>query len=190
MTMFRIAYKTSGHSLGHYAGETPDEAIAAMARDSSYGNFVASCLGQDVEVAKRELTVELINKPVAAGYVCYEQDNRNIQGKGDTVEAARAQANEEVRCSCAVLFRFDEAKQKTTFAEVTAALEVLPATAALIEEAFTIWGGRWQIVDGVACTYAETYGAEHPDDAAVRKEMSKAFDIDAEIEAVRGEYYA
>ena len=58
MNEYRIFNKTSGANLGVFEGESPEEAIEAMARDSGYDSqeACAEALGESVETLKPTLS--------------------------------------------------------------------------------------------------------------------------------------
>lgn len=59
MPRFSISNHSSGADLGVYEGTTEAEALDAMARDTGYSDFDASCdtLGETLEEARDDLVI-------------------------------------------------------------------------------------------------------------------------------------
>lgn len=113
-----------------------------------------------------------------AGFICFEQTTHNIVGTGDKAAAAFEAACETTRHVCTY-------ESDVDFDEVVADLKVVPATTNVIAEAWVAWGSRWEVVDGIARTYVEVHGFEHPDDTSLREMIQEPLDLDALMEFYR-----
>ena len=101
---------------------------------------------------------------IAVGFVTYDPATQNIMGAGATVEAAIATGNQRIRDICRDVALSDPDEARKVHDEAIATLALLPATVTIVD-GYAVGDDcilRWQLRDGVACTYVEAYGQEDP----------------------------
>lgn len=64
MAVYRIADNISGTILGDYEGDTPDDALDAMARDAGYADYAAAC--EAAPAKEGEISVTLVGEQAAS----------------------------------------------------------------------------------------------------------------------------